>query len=208
MTTGFADPVHGAQRAFRTLLDAMARPGRVLAFPPRAIDGVEPPAGMSRGVAITLITLLDAETTVALHGDMARESSAAYLRFHTGVAVLDADQRLDAAHAVVNETDASSALVDGLALGTDDIPQDGCTLIVQVSGGIDNAEPLPGASLLTLRGPGIESVQTLAVTGLSPSFWRRRIALEPLFPCGVDLLLVCGDKVAAVPRSTHVTFED
>jgi alpha-D-ribose 1-methylphosphonate 5-triphosphate synthase subunit PhnH len=32
--------------------------------------------------------------------------------------------------------------------------------------------------------------------------------MQRLFPCGVDLLLVCGSQLIGVPRSTLITLEN
>ena len=81
-------------------------------------------------------------------------------------------------------------------------PQRGATLIVEVDrlGG-------DASTRLRLRGPGIESAQPLAVTGLSQEFWLWRTRLQAALPRGVELLLVCGTQVAAIPRSTRITLE-
>jgi alpha-D-ribose 1-methylphosphonate 5-triphosphate synthase subunit PhnH len=42
---------------------------------------------------------------------------------------------------------------------------------------------------------------------LSKAFWKERIAMQPLFPRGADLLLVCGASLVGIPRSTHLTLE-
>jgi alpha-D-ribose 1-methylphosphonate 5-triphosphate synthase subunit PhnH len=44
------------------------------------------------------------------------------------------------------------------------------------------------------------------VTGVPTRFWDERAALAELFPRGLDILFVCGDKLAALPRSTGFEF--
>jgi alpha-D-ribose 1-methylphosphonate 5-triphosphate synthase subunit PhnH len=45
----------------------------------------------------------------------------------------------------------------------------------------------------------------LHAVGLPSDFIERMQANSALFPRGVDLLLVCGNALAALPRSTHIT---
>ena len=206
MGNGFADAVHGAQQAFRTLLGAMAEPGRLHALPASATAGLEsqdaqirPPFGIA--LSATLLTLLDADTPVHLAGALANDESRAWLRFHTGARETSAIAAMTAADA----RDVDAALWDRLQLGTDDAPQSGATLFVEVDALSD--QPLAGAIALKLRGAGIESSRDLAVAGLPVAFWQWRIELHAELPRGVDLVLTCGTRLAAIPRSTRIQIE-
>ena len=206
MGAGFADPVHGAQQTFRALLGAMAEPGRVLALPEAAIAGLapqdadlRPPFGVA--LAATLLTLLDADTPAHLAGALATDDARAWLRFHTGARAQARVAGMTAALA----RDVDAALWNALDLGTDDAPQSSATLFVEVDA--LSEQPLPGAVALKLRGAGIERSRDLAVAGLSTAFWQWRTALRAELPRGVDLVLACGTRLAAIPRSTHVESE-
>lgn len=206
VTPGFRHPVHGAQKTFRALLDAMSRPGRRVTLPPEALDGIEPPASalagqpMARGTAALLLTLLDAETTVRLAGSLASAAALSYLRFHTGVRSAWQDESPAFTAARAAEVDAG--LWSRLDLGTDEVPQRGATLIVEVP-----ALGEDGRTRLALRGPGIESAQPLAVSGLSAEFWLWRVRLQAAMPRGIDIVLVHDERIAAIPRSTRIALE-
>jgi alpha-D-ribose 1-methylphosphonate 5-triphosphate synthase subunit PhnH len=206
MGAGFADPAHGAQQTFRALLGAMSEPGRVHALPDAAIAGLvmqdaelRPPLDLA--LAATLLTLLDADTPVHLAGALDSDDARAWLRFHTGARALQQATTLTAALA----RDVDAMLWDALDLGTDDAPQAGATLFVQVDA--LSERPLDGAVALKLRGAGIETARDLAVAGLSAAFWQWRAALRAELPRGVDLVLVCGMRIAAIPRSTRLESE-
>ena len=206
MGAGFADPVHGAQQTFRTLLAAMSEPGRVLTLPDAATAGLaaqdvdlRPPLGVA--LAATLLTLLDADTPVHLAGALATDDARAWLRFHTGTRALQRPTAMTAAQA----RDVDAALWTALDLGTDEAPQSGATLFVEVDA--LSEQPLPGAIALKLRGAGIADARDLAVAGLSSAFWQWRAALRSELPRGIDVVLVCGTTVAAIPRSTRVESE-
>ncbi len=193
---GFAQPVHDAQRVFRAVLDATARPGRVQTLPAAVLDGFDS-VGLGRGLCAVLLALLDAETRLWLDPGLADGTAAAHLRFHTGVRLV-ADQ----AHAafVACTPAAAGALWVQLNPGSDTGPQDGATLLIEVAS-------LGHGMAIDLRGPGIQHVQRLQVEGLSEAFWRARIVAEADFPCGIDLILCSGDCIAALPRSTHLRLE-
>jgi alpha-D-ribose 1-methylphosphonate 5-triphosphate synthase subunit PhnH len=194
---GFAQPVHDAQQVFRAVLEAMSRPGRVQTLPAKVQQGLEPP-GLGRVTTAVLLTLLDAETRAWLHPSLRSDAASAYLQFHTGVMHVDEAPR---AHFAVVEADhATPALWRELACGSDAVPQEGATLIVEVPS-------LEQGPALALRGPGVETVQTLRVGGLHAGFWQARAHLEAAFPLGIELILTCGDRLAALPRSTRVSME-
>ena len=207
MGTGFADPTHGAQQTFRVLLEAMSLPGRLHALPGSAIDGLAPaqadlapPVGI--GMAAVLLTLLDAETPVLLAGAMASDTVKAWIRFHTSArpaTMVDAP-----ALAAAEARDVTPALWQRLALGSDEAPQDGATLIVEVDALSDGDADTPDGIALVLHGPGIESTRALVVQGLPDAFWQWRQALATAMPRGVDLVLIHGRRVAAIPRSTRL----
>lgn len=195
LAPGFAEPVSAAQACFRVALQAMSFPGRAVALPALAQAG---PARLAPATAALLLTLLDAETAVRLHGALHGTAVLAWLRFHTGTrAALPAEA---APFTVARAGDLNAALWTSLPLGSDEAPHDGATLIVEL--------PDTGTHhRLTLRGPGVPGERSLELAGVPGAFWQHRIALQAQFPRGFDLLLVRGHHVIAIPRSTHITVE-
>jgi alpha-D-ribose 1-methylphosphonate 5-triphosphate synthase subunit PhnH len=205
---GFADPVQDAQRTFRALLAAMSEPGqlqRIGAWPeaacpaPSALDG----RALHASTLATLLTLLDRDTPVDCRGLFNAEEIRNYLRFHCGARSSDT---LASAFVLVRGPQADAALLEGLEWGSDEAPEAACTLIIEV-----DALELQGQGgaplVLTLKGPGIEHVRHLAVRGPPAGFWRARRAMQRHFPRGIDLILCCRDRIAALPRSTQVDVE-
>lgn len=184
MNPGFADPTLGAQSSFRALLHAMAHPGSIVELP----DAMLPPAPLYPAAGALALTLCDADTPLWHDGGT---EVTAWLRFHTGARAAG----LHEAPFLI----ATGAPPDlgGLALGSDEAPQDGATLILQV-------ERLAAAPGWRLSGPGIETSTDLCVTGLPAGFVAARAALAPIFPRGVDIVLCAGRAVAALPRTTII----
>ena len=206
--SGFDEPVQHAQAVFRTLLDAMSRPGHVLALPAPALAGLQRPHdddGQPLGAALIamLLTVLDAETTLYLGPRFGSDAADAYARFHTGCRRVALPAQ--AGFSAVTAAELDAALWHTLPEGSDEQPQDGATLLVEVPGLA--ATPLPHAACLQLRGPGIQHAHTLAVQGIAAEVWRARIAAQPDYPRGVDMVLCCGERIAALPRSTRITLE-
>jgi alpha-D-ribose 1-methylphosphonate 5-triphosphate synthase subunit PhnH len=210
VTPGFAQPVQGAQSVFRQLLEAMSRPGRVLRLPSAALQGLRAPSArgttMGPGMAALLLTLLDGETTLQLGGTLATPQAIAFCRFHTGVSLAEPPE--SAAFSAWRHGDVSAALWCRLDDGSDESPQSGATLLIEVASLVaGDVAPSGRACTLRLRGPGIETTHRLAIGGLDADFWHQRIAMQPRFPRGVDLVLCCDEMVAAIPRSTCVQLE-
>lgn len=187
---GFPDPVADSQRAFRSLLDAIARPGTVH----RIAADLSPPAPLALAAAATLLTLVDFETPLWLDPAAATPAVLAWTRFHCGAPVVDAPE--PARFAVVTDPDALLPF-DRFSLGDDAFPDRSATVIVQVA-------DLQVGSGWRLTGPGIETAARLAVDGLPPAFLEAWAGNRALFPRGVDLFLTAGDRVAALPRTVRV----
>src|ERR1700751_5130997 len=85
LPAGFADKVLAAQSTFRSVMEAMARPGRMQ----QITVTVGTPAPMMHGTAAIALTLFDHDTPIWLDHRMAEAASVAkWLRFHTGVPVI------------------------------------------------------------------------------------------------------------------------
>jgi alpha-D-ribose 1-methylphosphonate 5-triphosphate synthase subunit PhnH len=85
--------------------------------------------------------------------------------------------------------------LDGFDWGTDEEPQRGATLIVQVP-------VLAGEGGWSLSGPGIAERAALRVDGLPEAFAAERRAMNGAFPRGLDILFTSGARLAALPRTT------
>lgn len=200
IAAGFASPVQGSQRMFRVVLQATARPGRIQQLPAEALSALQAPAPMGRAMCAALLTLLDAEVRAHFSGRLHTEEVRRYLSFHCGAQESDAASAdFVAAHA----QDVTRETLSSLRDGSDQAPQDGATLLVEVP----SLLPQGRGARLVLRGPGVNGEARLAVDGLAETFWRERMAREVMFPRGIDLLLTCGERFAAIPRSTRIALE-
>jgi alpha-D-ribose 1-methylphosphonate 5-triphosphate synthase subunit PhnH len=184
---GLADPVGDSQGIFRAVLSAMSRPGTV------ATVGDRPSiAGLAPSAAAVALALADFETPLWL-APRCQEAAEA-LRFHCGAPITRSPR--EAAFAFAADVAELPAL-DGFGLGTDAFPDRSTTLVLEVAS-------LETGRGLRLQGPGINGSARLAVGGIEAGFWTAREALEPLFPRGLDVVLVCGRRLAALPRTTNV----
>jgi alpha-D-ribose 1-methylphosphonate 5-triphosphate synthase subunit PhnH len=186
---GFADPVFDAQRVFRRIMDATARPGTIADLGGHA----EGPPPLSPAVAAILATLADADASVFLEDETAR-AAADWIAFQTGAAVLR--KPADAAF-IVLRAGSDPSLWHELPLGAQDYPDRSATLILPV-------EDLGGGTPLTLTGPGIETSNVVAPRGLPDGFLAARAANASLYPRGQDLFITAGSYMMALPRTTRI----
>ncbi|MEO1091130.1 MAG: phosphonate C-P lyase system protein PhnH [Pseudomonadota bacterium] len=192
MTIGatFADPALGAQATFRTLLDALAHPGR-----PYRLDDVAPRATppLHAPLYAAALALLDFESPVWLDPALAGRATED-LRFHTGApAVAEPDR---AAFGLVVDATAMPPLT-AFAQGTAAFPDRSTTVLVQVDG-FDPAGPW------RLSGPGLAAPQTLGVNGLPSGFVDQWATNHSTFPLGVDAFCFTADAVVGLPRTTRI----
>lgn len=188
ITAGFSDPVFQAQACFRSVLQALARPGSV--WPLQTGDPLD--ISLSSAMAHLLLTLTDPDTPVWWQ----RPDRAAqdWLRFHTGAPATDDPGQ--ACFAVVKDA-GLLAPAHTFAQGSDAAPEFSTTVLIELPG-------WTGGAAQTWSGPGIDGTRTLHLPGLSDTFepdWNAQLAL---FPCGVDVVFCHGSELLGLPRTTRI----
>jgi alpha-D-ribose 1-methylphosphonate 5-triphosphate synthase subunit PhnH len=191
LPAGFADKVLSAQSTFRSVMDAMARPGSVQ----RIAVASGAPAAMMRGTAAIGLTLFDHDTPLWLDPLMSGTSDVTkWLKFHTGAPVI-ADSSI-CSFALIGDAHLLPGL-DRFAFGSNEYPDRSTTLILQV-------ESLTQGPAFELRGPGIDGV-TVLQAAIQPTDLFERLAInQALFPRGIDVMLVHDDTIVAIPRTTRL----
>jgi alpha-D-ribose 1-methylphosphonate 5-triphosphate synthase subunit PhnH len=194
LPTGFADKVLSAQSTFRSVMDAMARPGSVA----RIVATVGTPAAMMRGTAAIALTLFDHDTPVWLDAAMSETAEVTkWLKFHSGAPVISDPSTC---HFALIGDPRSPPTLDRFAFGSNEYPDRSTTLILQV-------ESLTQGPTLELRGPGIDG-SALLQASIQPADLFERLAINAaLFPRGIDVVLVHDDAIVAIPRTTRLAAQ-
>jgi alpha-D-ribose 1-methylphosphonate 5-triphosphate synthase subunit PhnH len=191
LPAGFADKVLAAQSTFRSVMEAMARPGGVQ----RITGRPGKPSPLMHGTAAIALTLFDHDTPIWLDHRMAEADSVAkWLRFHTA-APITADSLLSQ-FALIGDGTALPDL-DRFCLGSNEYPDRSTTLILQV-------ESLAEGPGYILRGPGIDGTTVLRATIAPRDLFERLAVNATLFPRGIDVVLVHADAIVAIPRTTRL----
>jgi alpha-D-ribose 1-methylphosphonate 5-triphosphate synthase subunit PhnH len=192
LAPGFADPVLDAQAVFRGVLEAMARPGRIVEVGRR----LTPPAPLSAAAAAVVLTLIDQETPLWLDG--AARPEAPFLRFHCGCPIVEDPRK--GRFALISDARAMPALAD-FAQGSNEHPELAATLIIDTARLLSG---VPSPQDWRLQGPGIDGEARLRVEGLPPDFADQWAHNHGRFPRGVDVVLCCGERLACLPRTTRL----
>jgi alpha-D-ribose 1-methylphosphonate 5-triphosphate synthase subunit PhnH len=194
LPSGFADKVLSAQTTFRSVMDAMARPGSVHCI--ASASGTPP--GVMRGTAAIALTLFDHDTPLWLDPRMAEASEVEkWLKFHTSAPIVS-DSSICSFALIGNAAELPA--LDSFSFGSNEYPDRSTTLILQV-------ESLREGLAFELSGPGIDGTTVLQAT-IEPLDLFARLAINAkLFPRGIDVVLVADDAVVAIPRTTRLVAE-
>lgn len=175
---GFTDPARDAARAFRAVLNALARPGVI-----EAVTGAQPPAPLSVAAGVLLLTLADPTTPLWLAPSHDVPGLRDWITFHTGAPFAAPAQ---AAFAVGHW--AALQPLDRFPTGTADYPDRSATLIVDM--------PALDPATHRLTGPGIRDATPMRLPG------EEALRLNAgRFPLGVDMFLCAGNRLAGLPRT-------
>ena len=153
---------------------------------------------MTPAAGAIALTLCDHDTTVWLTPALAASALPGWLAFNAG-AVL-AEERQNARFAFIEK----GAMLPNFCLfaqGTQEYPDRSTTLVVEI-------EAFEGGRPLVLTGPGIRTEEQIAPVGLPdmfPQFWAEN---RRKFPRGVDLILVAGDRIICLPRTTVISVKE
>lgn len=191
MMTHFTDPVHDSQHVFRTVLDALSRPGRVQPVPitpPQ--EGL--PQGLTPVLAALALTLCDTDTPVWLAPALNTEAIRKWLRFTCSCPLVTEPNA--AAFALI-DTPAALPRLHTFAQGDAAYPDRSTTLFVA---GIAFGPEYQGFSL---HGPGIKNTQHLACHGLPADFAEEWAINTAAYPLGVDMILCAETQLAGLPRT-------
>ncbi len=185
----FAEPVFDAARSFRAVLTAMSRPGTIVTLDAE----LGAPDPMACAMAAVLLTLCDVDTAVHLDPALGADVTA-WSDFHTGAPRVDAVEKASFVFAATRE---ARPPLDRLQQGTQAYPDRSATCVIACESLSDQ-----GGHILT--GPGIETRASLTCDLFDAAFLDAWAENGRRFPRGVDLILTCGDRLAALPRTTRI----
>ena len=189
------DAVFDAQKHFRVLLDAMARPGSI-----RFLGDVPltSPKDLHGATALVGFALLNGDVTFYAKDD----GVVSYLTVNTTSQMASAD----VADFIFVKGDLRSPAVLAAKVGSLRYPEEGATVVVDVNTVTD--EVCDRALAVTLSGPGVATQKTVYVRGIDVAILSDFVSQNAEFPMGIDMILVDRDgAITCVPRTAKVTWE-
>ncbi len=201
--------LHRAQRAFRSVLDAFARPGTVQSIE-LAPGNPARPAALDAALEAATRLFVDQAVTFCV-ADSETDATTAYLTSETlarRAPLRDADFVVVPARA---DAQTAREAVAEACRGTLTSPEKGATVLMGCARLAEVPEDgqvaEPAVHVVALRGPGVERENRFAVD--RADWLRARDARGDEFPCGIEIVLVDPDgRVVAVPRSSRATLLD
>lgn len=201
--------LHRAQRAFRSVLDAFARPGTVQSIE-LAPGNPARPAALDAALEAATRLFVDQAVTFCV-ADSETDATTAYLTSETHARrapLRDADFVVVPARA---DAQTAREAVAEACRGTLTSPEKGATVLMGCARLAEVPEDgqvaEPAVHVVALRGPGVERENRFAVD--RADWLRARDARGDEFPCGIEIVLVDPDcRVVAVPRSSRATLLD
>jgi alpha-D-ribose 1-methylphosphonate 5-triphosphate synthase subunit PhnH len=183
-----------SQRCFRSLLDALANPGKVVTM--------NEPEAVTARAAVVALTLADIDTPMAIVGDevLAAEVSEATRAPLVPVSEARLVALLEPTLELVGQCQTGSAEAPelGAKVGL------GCSRLLSLAGEA-RVPPAAGGVQLVLEGPGVAGTRRLFVEGIDPAVFDAVARANKEFPAGLDVWLISLDgNVAGLPRSTRV----
>jgi alpha-D-ribose 1-methylphosphonate 5-triphosphate synthase subunit PhnH len=179
---GFRDTARDSARAFRLLMEALARPGTI-----QRLNGATPPEGLSPAAGTALLTLADGTTPVFLAGASDSPALRSWIAFHIGAPLCGPEQAMFA----IGPFAALLPHLAALSPGEPAYPDRSATVIAEVD--------CLSTEGHRLTGPGIKGEARLSLPEAVPFQMNAR-----RFPLGFDSFLTCGEGIAALPRTTRV----
>lgn len=183
LAAGFDEPVFGTQLAFRSIMEAISFPGRVL----EVVRPQGQPKGWPSSLAAGCLTLLDSDVTVWL--DCEDPDALHYLKFHTGCRISPRPE--DADFAII--FDVALAPFQQFKIGTDQYPDRSATLLIA-------CESLTDGAPIDASGPGIKLTNRIAPDIGNSKFWGIWADNNSVYPLGFDVFFFSDNAVLALPR--------
>lgn len=185
---GFAQPIEQSQQAFRLILKALSEPGHIITLPDSPAWGA-----LNAASTAALLTLADQETPIQLCLALESEQVLTNIRFHSGAPLANNPEEVCFA---LFDTQLQAADLQALPHGSEISPEFSTTVVIQL-------DSLEQGTALRLTGPGIEQQRVISPS-LPPVLLDYLINRPQRFPLGLDFLLTSGERLLALPRTTHV----
>jgi len=188
--------VFDAQVHFRTILDSMARPGKVNNIGEIKIQS---PANLHPASALVAFALLNRD--VAFYVRNNKEEISEYFVVNTNskpTTISNAD------FVFIAGTDDDQILLE-TNIGVLEYPEKSATIIIDVDHIYD--VPKDQTHEIILQGPGVDGEKRVYVSNISSNILQALKEQNSEYPLGVDVILTDGEgNIMCIPRSNNFSW--
>nr|QNO55242.1 hypothetical protein MHJDHPNH_00044 [Methanosarcinales archaeon ANME-1 ERB7] len=182
-----------AQLTFRKVLDAMAKPGKVVKMPNISLNTPTE----NKYPFLILTSLLDHEVGFKVLDVKNRENTediSRYISSNTG----SHESSLEDADFILIYDGSSGGTIHEMKRGTLEYPDESAILIY-------DARRIGDGVHLTISGPGIRDELEIAIDGIEEEEIRDIVKVNSEFPLGIDVIFSdLYGNIVCLPRSTRV----
>jgi len=192
------DHVHDSQKAYRKLVDSVAKPGTINSLIEES-ERLDLPVNCNKSMLLLMLMLLDTEVTFQILSKNS-EKIAKYINQFTYAKVAPLEK---ADFIFVLGDSAAKYLfyaIEGCKLGDLVNPHLSATLIIEV-------ERITNENQLIFKGPGIKETNYAAIS-LAEDWVHCRAAKNAEYPLGVEFYFVDKEhNLLAIPRTTTISVK-
>lgn len=190
--------IFDAQRHFRSIMDSMARPGKINTLSEPNIDT---PEGLNKASALVGFALLNADVT--FFSGTYPETVNEY--FYTNTSSKGADATT-ADFIFINGRHDTSAIEEAKE-GIDIYPETSAFIVIDAEK--VSTTPLKGSIAITLTGSGVETKALFYIKGISSDLLDIIKEKNTEYPLGVETIFTDQqDQVVCIPRSSHIEHHE
>ncbi|KJS21995.1 MAG: phosphonate metabolism protein PhnH [Clostridiaceae bacterium BRH_c20a] len=192
------DHVHDSQKAYRKLVDSLAKPGTINSLKPES-EKLDLSVNCNKSMLLLMLMLLDTEVTFQILSENS-EKIAKYINQLT-YAKTESLEKADFIF-VLQDSAAEDffTAIEGCKLGDLVNPHLSATLIIEV-------ERITNEKQLILKGPGIKETNYAALS-FAEDWVHYRAAKNAEYPLGVEIYFIDKEhNLLAIPRTTTISVK-
>lgn len=196
----YYDQVFHSQSHFRSVLDSMARPGKL--NPVELID-INPVEGLRKSTACIAFALINRDVSFQVLGFTGNVID--YIKANRNTELAPTEE----ADFIITDGYPLPETVEAAKEGILTYPETSASILAQIPGVSDTE--INDSLKITLSGPGIATEKVVYFCGGKPEFFEALSFKNSEFPLGVDMIFTTytagnpvDEKILCIPRSSRI----
>lgn len=195
----YFDEVFDTQTAFRSIMQALARPGQLQKLD--AMKKLNPPKPLNAATACIGLTLMSQDSLFHVEEQQFPQGKE-YFSVNTSARFCEISE---AAFLYIQGQD-STATIAKAHTGLLEYPETSATVIIDVMA--MSEEPMADALALNMQGPGVLDEKTVFIKGINPEILGMIQAKNGEYPLGIDVFMTDKkNQVLGIPRTNQFKWK-